>query len=563
MRHHIPHAFRHLILVLILASVGSACQSADVPSDDTNSYILSDAVIYTANEEQPTAQAMAVVEGRIAAIGDAAAIEQTHPDLQVRSADGRTVIPGLIDAHAHLRNLAELKLIVDLVGTGSIEEIIERLKAHEETLGPDDWLRGRGWDQNDWTSAAFPTRHDLDQAFPDRPVWLERIDGHAMWANTAAINAASDDLLRSAMVPAGGELLREADGAAAGVFIDNAENLINVAAPPFSDEALDQGMQEALMEASSLGLTGVHEAGTNLGDINRFIRFADEDRLPVRVYAMVEPGPAFDAYCGNPYERPDDLVSIRSVKVYLDGALGSRGAALLQDYSDDPGNRGLLRTEPDAYRVLVDRALACGYQINSHAIGDSGNRLVLDTYEAAGISPDGRHRDEHTQIVEPSDLTRFAELGIIASMQPTHATSDMYWAEDRVGHHRIQGAYAWRTLLESGARLALGSDFPVERVNPMLGIYAAVTRQDDQLWPEGGWYPDETLTREETLLGFTQWAAYAGFQEDEIGSLEVGKWADFVVLDRDIMQVPAPDILGTKVEATFLAGKAVFGGLPE
>ncbi len=554
------------LLLLLTALLLSACKAGPAgntsPGDTPRpSFLLTDARIHTGNPDQPTASAMAIREGRIVAVGDADALADAHGDLPVRSAAGNTVIPGLIDAHAHLRNLAQMRLSADLVGTGSIAEIIQRLQAHEKNLAPGEWLRGRGWDQNDWPTPAFPTRQDLDAAFPDRPVWLERIDGHAMWANTAAIRAASDALLQDAEAPPGGQLFRLEDGTASGVFIDDAEHLVGSAVPPFSPEALDRGLDMALKEANRYGLTGVHEAGVDTSDINRFIRFADEGRLTVRVHAMVEPGPAFERYCSDHYSREDDLISIRSVKIYLDGALGSRGAALMQEYSDDPGNHGLMRTAPADYADLVDRALACGYQMNTHAIGDSANRLLLDTYEAAGISPEGRHRNEHAQILALEDIDRFAKLGIIASMQPTHATSDMYWAEDRLGAHRIKGAYAWRSLLDAGAHLAFGSDFPVEQVNPMLGIHSALTRQDDQLWPEGGWYPEERLERDEVLHAFTLGAAWSGFQDQVTGSLEPGKWADFVVLDRDIMQVAPPSILDTRVEATFLAGEAVHGAL--
>ncbi len=552
-----------LPLVLLLAACQTEPAGGELGDDGSTrpSFLLTDVFIYTGNPDQPVATAMSVQEGRIVAVGDADALSEAHGDLPVLSAAGKTVIPGLIDAHAHLRNLAQMRLSADLVGTGSIEEIIARLKEHEKHLSAGEWLRGRGWDQNDWPTVAFPTRMDLDAAFPDRPVWLERIDGHAMWANTAALQAVSDNLLKGAEAPPGGQLFRLEDGSASGVFIDDAEHLVGVAVPPFTSDALDRGLEMALEEASRYGLTGVHEAGVDTSDINRFIRFADEGRLTVRVHAMAEPGPAFERYCSDHYSREDDLIGIRSVKIYLDGALGSRGAALMQEYSDDPGNHGLMRTAPADFAELVDRALACGYQVNTHAIGDSANRLLLDTYEAARITPEGRHRNEHAQILALDDIDRFATLGIIASMQPTHATSDMYWAEDRLGPHRIKGAYAWRSLLDSGARLAFGSDFPVEQVNPMLGFHAALTRQDDQLWPEGGWYPEERLDRPEVLHAFTLGAAWSGFQDKDTGSLEPGKWADFVVLDRDIMQVAPPAILGTRVEATFVAGRAVHGSL--
>jgi len=292
------------------------------------------------------------------------------------------------------------------------------------------------------------------------------------------------------------------------------------------------------------------------------MRFIDEDRFPLRLYGMVSGrGPAFERYCDNHLLDYGDRLTVRSVKFYLDGALGSRGAALIEEYSDDPGNHGLLRMGVDEFYGAVEDALDCGYQINTHAIGDRGNRILLDGYEAAGISPDGRHRDEHTQIVALEDIPRFQELGVIASFQPTHATSDKNMAEDRVGSYRIQGGYAWKTFLDQGTPIAFGSDFPVERSNPMLGFFAAVTRQGEDLQPEGGWYPEQRVTREAALHGFTLGAAYAAFQEEKLGSLSPGKHADFVVLSGDIMSVPTPRILETTVVATFIGGTAVYGSL--
>jgi hypothetical protein len=539
-----------LLLVLI-----SACQPADESVPPT---LFENGVIYTMSEQTPVVEAMLVDAGRIVATGDAQTLAGQAPDADRVDLEGQVVIPGLIDAHAHVRNLTTMRLAADLTGTQSIEEIIQRLRALEANLTEGAWLQGRGWDQNDWANTDFPTRHDIDAAFPDRPVWLERIDGHAMWANTAALRLAGLEAIQDAADPAGGLIVRDAAGVPTGLFIDNAENLVSGAVPPYSEADLERGLETALTLMARLGITGVHEAGADMAFLDRVKRFIDEDRFTIRLYAMTEPGPSFDAYCNNHLIDYGDRLTVRSVKMYLDGALGSRGAALLEDYADDPGNRGLLRTSPEDYRVLVRQALDCGYQVNSHAIGDAGNRLLLDTYEAAGIEPDQRHRNEHAQIVALEDIQRHAELGIIASMQPTHATSDMYWAEDRLGPGRIPGAYAWRSILESGGRLALGSDFPVEQVDPLLGFYAAVTRQDAASWPEGGWYPEQALTRQEALRGFTIDAAYAGFQEESLGSLEPGKWADFVILSGDLMTAPGPNMLDVDVLATWLGGKQVY-----
>lgn len=514
--------------------------------------------IYTMDQGQPNVEALLVQDGRVAAVGNGEELAGLAPGARRIDLAGAAVIPGLIDAHAHVRNLATMRLSADLTGTQSVKEIISRLRSFAAGLSEDAWILGRGWDQNDWADTDFPTRTDLDAAFPDRPVWLERIDGHAMWANSAALRIAGEDAIAVAPDPPGGVITRDASGTPTGLFIDNAEFLVGVHVPPFSEEDLERGLETALEEMARFGITAVHEAGADMAFLERVKRFIDDGKFTARLYAMTEPGLSFDAYCNNHLIDYGDRLTVRSVKLYLDGALGSRGAALLEDYTDDPGNRGLLRTSPEDYRTLVAEALACGYQVNSHAIGDAGNRLLLDTYEAAGIRPDQRHRNEHAQVVAVEDIERHASLGIIASMQPTHATSDMYWAEDRIGPGRIRGAYAWRSFLNSGGRLALGSDFPVEQVDPLLGFYAGVTRQDAASWPEGGWHAEERLTREETLRGFTMDAAYAGFQEESIGSLSPGKWADFVVLSGDIMTVPGPDILDVRVLETWVEGQQVY-----
>ena len=535
--------------------------------------VLHNARIYTVNPDQPTAEALAFEGGRLLAIGMDDDVLDAYPDARRLDARGHTVVPGLIDAHAHLMNLGLSLLRADLAGTTSKDEILDRLTTFAADLPEGAWLTGRGWDQNDWPAAEdgahpFPTRADLDAAFPERPVWLTRVDGHAAWANTAALRAAGlDPDAPAPEAPEGGAIRTDAEGRPTGVFIDRAMDLVARTIPEAEEAELDEALERALEMTAAHGLTGVHDAGADLATFRRYERFVEAGRFPLRVYAMIDgPGETFAHVCsegGLPV--PSDRLRVRSVKVYVDGALGSRGAALIEDYSDAPGERGLLFMRPDSLQAFVADAMRCGLQVNTHAIGDRGNRVVLDAYEAAlaetGGGP-GRHRIEHAQVVvAPDDIARFAPLGVIASMQPTHATSDMPWAEARVGPARIRGAYAWRSFVESGARLALGSDFPVERVSPLLGFYAAVTRQDADGQPPEGWYPEQVLTREEALRGFTLDAAYAGFLEDEVGSLEAGKQADFVVLSRDIMAVPETEILGTEVIATYLGGAAVFGGL--
>lgn len=554
-----PRPMRLLLPVLALFLLGLPAQAQ--PAAD---YIVHNATVYTVDADAPTAEAFAVRGDRLLMVGAEATVLAAYPDAERIDADGRTIVPGLIDAHVHLMGLGRSLLQANLVGTPSKQAVIDTLQAFAEDLPEGAWLQGRGWDQNDWGTGGFPTRDDLDAAFPDRPIYLERIDGHAGWVNTAAIEqTVGMDALTEMDDPEGGSIRRDDDGVPTGILIDAAANLILNGIPEYSDERLDEALSLALDRTARYGLTGVHEAGISRADVERYQRFIADDRFPVRLYGMIGGrGDTFDHFCESGTIATGDRLRVQSVKLYVDGALGSRGAALLDDYSDDPGNRGLLLKTPDQLRRDVMAAVRCGFQVNTHAIGDRGNRVTLDAYEAAfdslgqGI---GRHRVEHAQILHPDDLPRFAELGVIASVQPTHATSDMPWAEDRLGGDRIQGAYAFHSLKESGARLAYGSDFPVEDVDPIEGFHAAVTRQDASGMPEGGWLPEERTSRETTLHAFTLGAAYAAFQEQEIGSLEPGKKADFVVLSQDIMQVPADDLLDTSVVATYVGGTLVYG----
>ncbi|NND44223.1 MAG: amidohydrolase [Xanthomonadales bacterium] len=553
--------------VIGLAFVLTACgQEPAAPGDTAPKHgvtVIHNARIHTVSPAQSLAQAMAFsAAGEILAVGDSAVMLARFPAAQARDLQGRTVVPGLIDAHGHLTNLALSLTRAQLAGTRSKDEVIRRLKAFEAQLGVDDWLLGRGWDQNDWPVQEFPTRADLDRHFPDRPVWLTRIDGHAGWANSAALAMADRDLSGNWQVE-GGYIHRDSQGQATGILVDGAEQLVEAHVPPTSEELMVRALGLAMEKMVSLGLTGVHDPGLARDEMQRYLRLVEAGAFPTRVYAMTDgAGATLDWLCEQgPLLHESGRFFARAVKLYGDGALGSRGAALLEDYADEPGNQGLL-FQPDASLAeQVRRAMECGFQAAIHAIGDAANRQALDVLEeqiAAHPDNPGRHRIEHVQVLARDDIPRFAQLGVIASMQPTHATSDMYWAGQRLGSERSRYAYAWRALLDSGARLALGSDFPVEEVNPMLGIYAAVTRQDLEGWPEDGWFAEERLGRDEALRGFTLDAAYAGFMEHLVGSLEPGKRADFVVLDRDIMEVPARDIAATRVLETWLDGTQVF-----
>lgn len=544
-----------LLGLLLSVFAGLAC-AADVT-------LVTAARIHTMDARQPTAEALAYDDsGRILAVGTRAELQRRYPNAKHLDVGTATVVPGLIDAHAHVSGLGMTRLTADLVGARDKADVIARLRAFERELPQGAWLIGRGWDQNDWPDKRFPTAADLDAAFPQRPVWLERVDGHAGWANTAAMRAVKRDL-RGDWQPDGGRIERNANGEPTGIFIDAAMALIDQARPPLDEATAERALVLGMQEAVAHGLTGIHDAGINLAELQRYRRLADRNALPLRITAMAAgDGDALAFLCEHGlYRHPGGRLQMRTVKVYADGALGSRGAALLADYSDDAGNRGLMLTSPADLARIAARAKQCGVQAATHGIGDRGNREILDAYaRVLGNDARGDHRwrIEHAQVLALDDLARFAELGVIASMQPTHATSDMPWAEDRVGPQRIVGAYAWRQLRDRGARLALGSDAPVESIDPRLGLYAAVARADAEGQPVGGWRPQEKLTNFEALRGFTLDAAYAGFAEQEVGSLEPGKRADFVVLAEDPLAADPAALRILTVLATYVDGKPVF-----
>ena len=522
--------------------------------------IVSNATIHTVDKSNPLVEAFAHQSGAIIATGTIESLNTSYPNAQQLDLAGATVVPGFIDAHGHLLGLGQSLMNVDLVGSESKHDIVERLEKSAVDLPAGQWLLGRGWDQNDWSVKELPTAADLDAAFPDRPVWLERVDGHANWANSAAL-AIADKNLSGDWQPDGGEIVRDEEGNATGVFIDNAVAVIQDKVPTTSEAELNEALRRAVEKTASVGLTGMHDAGTSLGVWELLQNMNAQDKLDLRVYAMADGNSEMlDHLCryGTTID-PTGRLNARSVKLYSDGALGSRGAALLADYSDDAPNKGLLIESKESLTMLAKRAVECGLQVNIHAIGDRGNRVTLDVLEASAQSYNpGRHRIEHSQVIALSDFHRFKDLDLIASVQPTHATSDMYWAEDRLGPDRIKGAYAWQRFVELGVPLALGSDFPVEKPDPLLGFYAAITRQDTKGWPDGGWYAGDRLSREQALYGFTQGTAYAAFQEEHLGSIATGKRADFVVLSKDIMSIPATEILTTNILATYIDGEAVF-----
>ena len=497
-------------------------------------------------------------DGRLVAVGDDAKASSGDAD-RVIDGGGHTVLPGLIDAHAHVYGLGLLKSTLDVSGIDSLERTLAAIAAYAEDHPNGRWIRGGGWNQALWRVKEFPDASRIDTVVADRPVWLHRVDGHAGWANSmtmriAGIDDDTDD-------PVGGRIVRDGNGHATGIFIDKAMALIEKHLPSPDKKDYRQSTLVAIDMLLAEGLTGVHDAGIDLTNAEVYMSMADNRELGMRIYAMLGgAGDVLDAI-GKPILRyGNDRLEIASVKLFADGALGSRGAAMIEPYSDDAENRGLSFWTQDELDAFVAKANRLGFQVGIHAIGDLGNRMALDAFARVqdGTPSPLRNRIEHAQIIALEDIPRFARLGVIASMQPTHATSDKNMAEDRVGPQRIRGGYAWRALLETGAVLAGGSDFPVELSNPFHGLYAAVTREGRDGQPAGGWYPDQALTRAEALHSFTLAAAYAARQEDRVGSLEPGKWADFIVIDRDYFAIPADEIDDIRVLQTWVGGQKVY-----
>jgi len=496
--------------------------------------------------------------GVIRQIGLAADLRAAHPNAKVVDAAGATILPGLTDAHGHLYGLGLSLDTVNLVNTKSIDEVLARVKERADATPRGDWVLGRGWDQNDWPVKEFPTAAQLDAVVPDHPVFLRRIDGHAAVANTAALRAAG--VTAASQDPEGGRVIRDAAGNPGGTFVDAAMDLVEAHIPPPSAAQRKARVAAAAQNIAAHGLTEMHDAGIDAATIAAVKELIDEKRFPIRVYAMLGDNAELlqTWFAQGPLVDYGGRLTVRSVKLYADGALGSRGAALLEPYHDDPGNSGLMLARPEHVEDVARRGRAAGFQINTHAIGDRGVRTVLDSYANAGVSANDRYRVEHLQVIAPDDVAKLVSHGIIASMQPTHATSDMPWAEARLGPERVHGAYAWRTVLDAKGRIALGSDFPVEEVNPFFGIYSAVTRQDHEGKPPGGWYPTQRLTLAEAVRGFTADAAYAAFEERSRGTIEIGKLADFTIVEGDFFAMPATELYKARVRYTVVGGEVVY-----
>ncbi len=554
----IKKLFIFLFLVgFLLSLVNCTKKQADM--------VLLNGNVITMNPKEPSVEAIAITGDKIVKVGSNKDVKKLiGPQTKVIDLKGKTVTPGFIDAHLHFISLGNTKKILNLVGTTSKEEIIQIIANKISKEGEGKWIFGRGWDQNDWPIKEFPTRWDLDPISPKNPVILRRIDGHALWVNSLVLEKAG--ITKETLEPEGGKIIRDSKtGEPTGILIDEAMSLVEKIVPSSTYEERKEMAILASEECSSLGLTTVHDAGVDLETIKIYKELINENKLTVRLYVMLGwPGNAINEYFkkGPEIGYGNNFLTIRSIKMFADGALGSRGAALFEPYSDDPTNTGLITFDPDKAFEIMKKALEKGFQVCVHAIGDRANRLVLDLFEKAFKSvpqvKDHRFRIEHAQVLTKEDIPRFAELKVIPSMQPTHATSDMYWAEDRLGPERVKWAYAWKSLLNTGIRIAGGSDAPVESANPLWGIYAACTRQDHKGWPEGGWHPEQKVSRYEALKMFTIDAAYAGFEEKIKGSIEEGKLADIIVLSRDILNIPAKEILDTQVEMTIVGGKIVY-----
>ena len=499
--------------------------------------------------------------GKVLETGDAAELHRKFPSAVLVDGHGKTLLPGLIDAHGHVFDLGIETVEIQLADTQSLTEAQARIRAYAAANAQRPWLLGAGWNQVTWKLGRFPSANEIDAVVADKPVVLDRVDGHAKWLNTKALQAAG--ITRETPDPPGGRIERDATGQASGVLVDKAMLLVEKVIPQPTQADLRDALKAALSHMNSVGLTGVGDAGINAAQAAVYRQLADQGLLTVRIYAMIrDTGADFQALSqrGPLIGYAQDTLNIRAVKLFADGALGSRGAALLAPYSDMPTQNGLLFMSERQMQDKIETALRAGYQVNVHAIGDAANHEVLDAFEGAYKSVGGRqlrNRIEHAQVVTPADIPRFKQLDLIASMQPTHATSDKNMAEDRIGPQRLKGAYAWRTFLDQGTRIAGGSDFPVESDNPFFGLHAAVTRTDHSGQPPGGWHPEQAMTLLEAFRAFTLDAAYAEHQENSLGSLERGKWADFILIDRDLFKIPPADIWKIKVEQTWLAGHRV------
>ena len=534
------------LLLLLLSSCNNKI-SADL--------IVHNAKIYTVDSAFSTAEAMVIKGEKILATGTNEMMLNKYEAINTIDAEGKSIFPGFIDAHCHFTGFATDGWKCDLVGTNSFEEVINKLKLYSKDA-PMEWLYGRGWDQNDWAVKEYPNKRILDSLFPDRPVFLKRIDGHAALVNQRALDLAGVTI--NTVVKGGS--LEIKDGKLSGILIDNAMDLVDTKIPGISDSLAKKYFLDIQQLCFAVGLTGVHDCGIGEHTVNLIDEEQQAGKLKMKIFALLSDSAAYyDKWIAKgPYIT--NRLHVGGFKLYADGALGSRGACLLQDYTDKPGWKGFLLSDPAYFNEVAKKVAASKFQLCTHAIGDSGNRQILQTYASVLKGKnDRRWRIEHAQVVNENDFHYFGDYNIIPSVQPTHATSDMYWAEDRVGPNRIKNAYAYQQLLQLNGWMPLGTDFPVEDISPFKTFFAAVVRKDAKGYPPEGFQKENALTREQAIRGMTIWAAKAAFEEKEKGSLEVGKSADFIILDGDLMKCSEAKILQVKPVATFINGEKVFG----
>jgi predicted amidohydrolase YtcJ len=537
---------RFSIMLLLLAGCNSK-EQVDL--------IVYHATIYTVDSLSATTDAMAIKEGKIVALGSSDALMKQYESKEKMDAQGKFIYPGFIDAHSHFYRYGLGLQTVNLVGTNSWEDVLHHLGDASKALPKDEWLIGRGWDQNDWQIKEFPTNDKLNELYPDRPVFLTRVDGHAAIANQKALDLAG---IKAGVKLTGGDV-QTRNGKLTGILIDNAVDLVSSKIPAPSTHQMKAALLTAQQNCFAVGLTTVDDCGLDFNEVTFIDSLQKTGELKMRIYAMLSDAKKNYDFAFTKGKIKTDYLHVRSFKVYADGALGSRGASLLQDYSDKPGWKGFLLSNPTHFDSVAAIIYKSGFQMCTHAIGDSGNRTILNIYaKYLKEKNDLRWRIEHAQVVNTNDFNLFGQYNIIPSVQPTHATSDMYWAGDRLGKTRAKGAYAFNDLLKQNGWIPLGTDFPVEDISTFKTFYAAVVRKDAKGFPSEGYQMENALSREAALRGMTIWAAKSNFEEQEKGSLEKGKFADFVILDQDLMKINADKILSTNVLFTFINGKKVF-----
>jgi predicted amidohydrolase YtcJ len=548
---------KKIFVLAAVISVFVSCKTKDAATGGGKADLLVyNATIYTVDSSFSIAEAMVIKDGKIVATGKTADLEKEFDAKEKLDAVGKFIYPGFIDAHAHFVGYGNSLQRVNLVGTNSWDEVIERTKQFATANPPTGrWLLGRGWDQNDWEQRDFPDNTKLNEFFPDRPVLLTRIDGHAAIANQKALDLAG---VKAGDTLTGGEI-QEQEGRLTGILVDNAVDLVSAKIPDQTKEEFEEALKEAEQNCFAVGLTTIDDCGLSGEAVDRIKAMQDARILKMRFYILLSDEKKNFDYLEKKGIIKTDRLNVRSIKVYADGALGSRGACLLQPYSDKPGWSGFLLSSQAHFDSVANYIYSKGWQMCTHAIGDSGNRTMLNIYaKYLKGKNDLRWRIEHAQVVNQNDFKLFGENSIVPSVQPTHGTSDMYWAGDRLGKDRVKGAYAFKQLLNQNGWIPLGTDFPVEDISPFKTFYAAVIRKDAKGWPENGYQTENALTREEALRGITIWAAKANFEEKEKGSLEKGKFADFVILDKDLLKTDEKELLQTIVLKTFLNGEKVY-----